>query len=101
MNFNLGYRARRRQYYTQRLRHGEHWELIFWRDGFRCRRCGCDDVAQLELDHITPIALGGSRHDPDNQQVLCQRCNLQKQAEDGLRPSIEVLRAGKLRKGRA
>jgi 5-methylcytosine-specific restriction endonuclease McrA len=34
------------------------------------------------LDHIVPIALGGSMWDPANHQILCEKCNKEKTARD-------------------
>ena len=34
------------------------------------------------LDHIIPIALGGSMWDPKNHQILCEICNKEKTARD-------------------
>lgn len=48
---------------------------IFTRDHFRCRRCGAgpnDD--RLVIDHIVPVALGGTSED-ENLQTLCDPCN--------------------------
>src|SRR4051812_6289709 len=39
------------------------------RDGFACVRCGSRD--RLEVDHVTPIAQGGT-WTLDNAQTLCQ-----------------------------
>lgn len=51
---------------------------IYKRDGYRCRRCGIrDDGANLEIDHIKPIAKGG-KSTYDNLQTLCKRCNREK-----------------------
>lgn len=49
---------------------------IFERDGFRCRRCGATprDGARLVVDHVVPVALGGTRDD-ENLQTLCDPCN--------------------------
>lgn len=43
------------------------------RDGFACRYCHETDVA-LTLDHVIPVALGGSDK-PDNLVAACQPCN--------------------------
>ena len=49
---------------------------ILMRDGHRCRYCGAGvaDGAVLELDHITPVARGGS-NDESNLVAACQACN--------------------------
>ncbi|MFI1155540.1 HNH endonuclease [Streptomyces sioyaensis] len=50
--------------------------------GDRCARCGRtpkDDGVRLELDHRTPLDLGGD-HELENLQPLCQQCNNEKQA---------------------
>jgi len=43
--------------------------------GGKCKACG--DTENLQLDHIKPIAKGGT-NDLDNLQVLCKMCNLHK-----------------------
>jgi 5-methylcytosine-specific restriction endonuclease McrA len=45
---------------------------ILARDGHRCAWCGgpADTV-----DHVTPIALGGARLDPENLVAACAKCN--------------------------
>lgn len=54
---------------------------IYERDGYRCRNCGIsgrfNTYAQLEIDHIIPIAKGG-KTTYDNLQTLCHRCNVEK-----------------------
>lgn len=72
---------------------GHSYELfdpieIFERDKWRCQLCGrktpkslrgtTDDRAP-ELDHIVPLALGGS-HTRANTQCVCRRCNQKKRA---------------------
>lgn len=49
---------------------------VLERDGFRCRRCGhtTDHGVRLVLDHIEPVAHGGSNHIA-NLQTLCEPCN--------------------------
>ena len=53
------------------------WE-VFARDGYRCMECllAPPDVA-LELDHIIPLAAGGS-HTYDNVACAHRACNLEK-----------------------
>lgn len=51
---------------------------IYQRDGYRCRKCGVSqEYAQLEIDHIIPIAKGG-KSTYDNLQTLCHKCNAEK-----------------------
>ena len=51
-------------------------EKVFRRDGYRCQMCGArkSDGVQLTIDHIIPLAAGGS-NDIDNLQTLCKSCN--------------------------
>ena len=51
---------------------------IYERDGYQCRKCGISQrYAQLEIDHIIPIAKGG-KSTYNNLQTLCHRCNVEK-----------------------
>ena len=52
---------------------------VFKRDNYRCVECNAskDDGIVLHLDHIIPVAQGGS-DELDNLQTLCQDCNLAK-----------------------
>lgn len=51
---------------------------IYERDGYRCRYCGIhQNYADLEIDHIIPIAKGG-KSTFDNLQTLCHKCNVEK-----------------------
>jgi hypothetical protein len=61
--------------------------LILERDGFRCRYCGATpDVAELVIDHVIPVADGGS-DEPDNLATACGDCN----AGKGGRPLLTPL----------
>jgi 5-methylcytosine-specific restriction endonuclease McrA len=51
--------------------------FVIWRDGSRCRSCGCADQTKLIADHIVSRRNGGSHH-PDNLQCLCEPCNARK-----------------------
>jgi hypothetical protein len=53
---------------------------VFQRDGGRC--VTCQSSAELQFDHIIPVALGGSS-EPENLQVLCGPCNRRKGASLG------------------
>jgi len=55
---------------------------VLKRDGYRCVRCGAskdDTDVRLEIDHILPVAKGGT-NDIDNLQTLCHDCNINKGA---------------------
>lgn len=43
----------------------------------KCARCGCAE--NLELDHIIPLAVGGTTDDI-NLQILCRKCHMIKTA---------------------
>ncbi|MEA5572872.1 HNH endonuclease [Calothrix sp. UHCC 0171] len=53
-------------------------EYIFKRDRYQCQSCGkIEPETQLSIDHITPLALGGS-NDMSNLHTLCLNCNQRK-----------------------
>jgi hypothetical protein len=61
---------------------------VFIRDGWRCKLCGCSTPRRLrgtiedrapELDHVVPLALGGT-HTYSNTQCTCRKCNQAKGA---------------------
>ncbi len=47
-------------------------EALFAKQAGLCAACGSCD--RIEIDHILPVALGGSS-DPHNLQLLCRPCN--------------------------
>lgn len=51
---------------------------IFKRDGHKCKKCGA--AHPLTVDHVIPVAEGGSNRD-NNLQTLCRPCNQAKAAE--------------------
>jgi len=57
---------------------------IFLKDGFKCRECGAypgkDRLVWLEVDHIVPVAKGGT-DEPSNLRTLCNHCNAGKSTE--------------------
>lgn len=50
--------------------------LIFKRDNYTCRYCGCHGV-RLECDHVVPVVDGG-QHDESNLVTACFSCNRSK-----------------------
>ena len=52
-------------------------QLVWMRDGGQCVRCGSQ--AELQFDHVIPVAMGGSSN-PENLQILCGPCNRRKSA---------------------
>ena len=50
---------------------------IHAQQGYKCACCGVDTKSKYHVDHIMPLALGGS-NDPLNLQILCHLCNHQK-----------------------
>lgn len=66
-----------RQPIPRKLRHE-----VFKRDGYRCRECGASkDETSLEIDHILPVAKGGT-NDINNLQTLCRECNRMKHTDE-------------------
>ncbi|MBW4623053.1 MAG: HNH endonuclease [Cyanosarcina radialis HA8281-LM2] len=53
-------------------------KYIFNRDRYQCQSCGqTQRETELNIDHIIPIATGGT-NDISNLQTLCHTCNQQK-----------------------
>ena len=50
-------------------------EYILKRDNYECQYCGSQ--TRPEIDHIFPFSRGGG-NEPENLQVLCKSCNLEK-----------------------
>ena len=67
----------------------ETYNHVLVRDG-RCLRCGATEG--LAVDHVVPIALGGSSH-IGNLQTLCRSCNSSKGSKvQDYRPRLNVKR---------
>lgn len=75
---NQNYRAKKR-ISGGKLSHGLADRLYRLQRG-KCACCGLPLGDNYHLDHIMPLALGGSNTD-DNIQLLRQRCNNQKRAK--------------------
>lgn len=75
---------------------------VFRRDGFTCRYCGrkAPDV-KLQVDAVTPEALGGSHRDPSNLATACADCNSGKSATPPDAPLVADVQADALRWARA
>jgi 5-methylcytosine-specific restriction endonuclease McrA len=56
------------------------WEAVKAQQDYRCLMCGlCEPLIRLTVDHVVPLALGGSNF-ADNLQGLCHPCNSSKGA---------------------
>lgn len=55
-------------------------QRIHTEQGGKCACCGAPLSADYHIDHIMPLALGGSNW-PDNLQGLCEFCNISKNAK--------------------
>ena len=67
---------------TEKMRRDFSYKIrkqVLERDAYRC--VVCESYKNLHVDHIIPIAKGGT-NDIDNLQVLCANCNLSKGAKD-------------------
>lgn len=51
--------------------------LLQLSQGYMCIYCGKSTREKYHVDHVHPLSRGGSNW-PDNLQILCPRCNLQK-----------------------
>ncbi len=63
---------------------------ILRRDNHTCRYCGCgvDEGAQLTIDHVRPIALGGTDN-ADNLVAACRDCNYGKSSSPVDAPLVD------------
>lgn len=53
-------------------------KYVFQRDKYQCQSCGKTSAeTELNIDHIIPLASGGS-NDISNLQTLCRTCNQSK-----------------------
>lgn len=62
--------------------------LLYKDQDGRCLYCGCSIAAGYHVDHMIPIARGGS-NDPENLALACPGCNLSK----GARTAAEFIDA--------
>ena len=76
---------------------------VYMRDGGTCRNCGSN--RDLEVDHITPVARGGT-NELSNLRLLCRSCNqrcaiehfgLKKMSSYLKEPAAQYLRASAIR----
>jgi 5-methylcytosine-specific restriction endonuclease McrA len=67
----------REQRYSWNLYRRKRRPEVFARDINICKYCGSTE--SLEVDHIIPLARGGS-NELDNLQILCKKCNRKKWA---------------------
>lgn len=77
---NLGYHyafPRRRPTVKRKAISAKTRLEVFERDGFQCVYCGAYPGAGLTVDHIRPLADGGT-DDRDNLATACLECNLGK-----------------------
>ena len=58
-------------------------KTLFQRQNGRCASCAISLKQGYHVDHISPLAKGGS-NGPDNLQLLCPPCNQRKGAKDPL-----------------
>lgn len=72
IHYDVEFQEYRREFNAARPRIKK---LLFSRDPHKCAMCGSTE--RLEIDHIIPLARGGS-NDPDNLQILCRHCNRRK-----------------------
>ncbi|ARP89813.1 hypothetical protein CAL14_05515 [Bordetella genomosp. 9] len=79
-------------------RGGRPWrrlrDQIMKRDGYMCQCENCKGVKLVahEVDHIIPVAKGGTDH-PDNLRAMNRDCHAEKtkrEANQGYRPKVAI-----------
>ncbi len=75
---------------------------VLRRDGYRCRYCGATapEGATLTVDHVTPVALGGTDA-PSNLVAACRDCNAGKSSTAPAAPLVEQVAEDAIRWARA
>jgi 5-methylcytosine-specific restriction endonuclease McrA len=68
---------------------------VFRRDNFQCRYCRTTE-RELTIDHVLPIALGGS-DEPTNLVTACRDCNMGKGSTAPDSPVVADVEASALR----
>lgn len=61
-------------------RYKELFQRLLHKYNFTCVNCGCKDKSKLTIDHIKPVARGGTDKEV-NLQILCKSCNSKKGAK--------------------
>ena len=60
-------------------------QVVYVRDGGICMKCGRKvNRHSFHVDHIVPLAAGGSEWDLSNLEVSCPECNLQKGSQEDI-----------------
>lgn len=72
---------RTRQYEAEGSYTREDVKKLLELQGRRCAICSIKLTSKYHVDHITPLARGGSNW-PTNLQITCPSCNFQKNARD-------------------
>jgi 5-methylcytosine-specific restriction endonuclease McrA len=72
-------RAKRRKAEGKYTRRDEL--MLLERQRGRCANCGVACAKRYHIDHVIPLAKGGSNW-PSNLQILCPTCNSRKSAKD-------------------
>jgi 5-methylcytosine-specific restriction endonuclease McrA len=74
--------------WAQNRRHRKHGKLPYGTipkmgraQNWKCAICRTSIKDAYHVDHIMPIARGG-KHEPRNIQLLCETCNVRKNAKD-------------------
>jgi 5-methylcytosine-specific restriction endonuclease McrA len=69
-------------YASERKKNSTQWKklrlMILNRDSWSCQYCGEVERSEMTIDHIIPIARGGT-DEPENLIAACKRCNYSKQ----------------------
>lgn len=77
---------------NRKKRYGPRWddirELVYKRDGYRCRACGASNV-KLNCHHIILLRISKS-NDAQNLITLCDKCHIEVEQK-----ALKMLKEGK------
>lgn len=64
------------------------FKILGYRQGWRCFKCRARFNSTVEVDHIVPLAEGGS-NELSNLSILCVQCHAFKTQDESVKPYVD------------